>query len=90
MHPSDILAAVGRSKYRFLTKIAIETGISHARVKAALYRRQRGGEIAISQCLDIPLHVLWPERWAENGEQILNNGKRRRVIVATTNKKRAA
>ena len=78
MHQADILALVGKSKYRFFTNISKKYGVSPERMRAALRRPQKGAEIAISKAIDIPLHILWPDRWDANGERLVHRGQPRR------------
>lgn len=77
MHEADILAAVRKSKFRFLPAIGERYGVSSVALRAALRRPQRSAERAISEALRIPLHVLWPDRWSEAGERLVRRGLRR-------------
>ncbi len=79
MHEADILAAVRKSKYRFLPAIAARYGVTHVALRAALRRPQRGAERAISQALDIPLHILWPQRWDASGNRLVRQGLSRKA-----------
>jgi len=74
MHEADILAAVRKSKYRFLPAIAQQFGVSDVSLRAALRRPQLKAEKAISRAIGIPLHVLWPERWSPEGERLVFRG----------------
>ena len=78
MHSADILAFVRKSKYRFLPAIAKKFEVSEVSLRAAVRRPQRRAEIAISKAIDVPLHVLWPDRWSANGERLVHRGQPRR------------
>lgn len=77
MHPADILAAVRKSKLRFLPAIAQRYGISDVALRASLRRPQRRAEEAISKVTGIPLWVLWPDRWSRDGERLSSRTKKR-------------
>lgn len=74
MHEADILAAVRKSKYRFLPTIAQRFGVSDVALRAALRRPQLRAEKALSAALGIPLHILWPSRWAKSGQRLVRRG----------------
>jgi lambda repressor-like predicted transcriptional regulator len=75
MHQADILAAVRKSKFRFLPAIGERYGVSDVALRAALHRPQRAAEKAISEALRIPLHVLWPDRWDATGQRLVRRGR---------------
>lgn len=75
MHEADILAAVRKSEFRFLPAIARRYGVSDVALRAAFRRPQRAAEKAISKATKIPLHILWPDRWDENGERLVRRGR---------------
>lgn len=75
MHEADILAAVRKSKFRFLPAIGRQYGVTDVALRAALRRPQRGAERAISEALRIPLHVLWPDRWDKAGRRLVRRGR---------------
>lgn len=77
MHEADILAAVRKTRFRFLPRIAERYGVSDTQLRAALRRPQLAAERAISKATDIPLHVLWPDRWSEAGERLVRRGLKR-------------
>ena len=79
MHQADILAAVRKSKHRFLPAISEKYGVSSVSLRAALHRPQRRAEIAISKATGIALHVLWPDRWSPSGERLVRRGISRRA-----------
>jgi Ner family transcriptional regulator len=74
MHEADILAAVRKSHFRFLPAIAARYGVSDAALRASFRRPQRSAERALSKALGIPLHVMWPDRWDENGLRLVRPG----------------
>ncbi|MBA4224687.1 MAG: transcriptional regulator [Methylobacterium sp.] len=75
MHEADIIAAVRKSKFRFLPAIGQTYGVSDVALRAALRRPQRAAEKAIAQALRIPLHVLWPDRWNAAGQRLVRRGR---------------
>jgi Ner family transcriptional regulator len=77
MHEADILAAVRKTQFRFLPRIAERYGVSDTQLRAALRRPQLAAERAISKATGIPLHILWPDRWAPNGKRLVRRGLRR-------------
>lgn len=77
MHEADILAAVRKSKFRFLPAIAQRYGVSDAALRAAFRRPQRQAERVLSQALNIPLHELWPDRWDSQGNRLVQRGRAR-------------
>ncbi len=77
MHHADILAAVRKSKYRFLPNVSKQYGVSAASLRAALRRPQLRAERAISKATGIPLHVLWPDRWSPDGTRLVHRGQQR-------------
>eukprot|EP01037_Dinobryon_pediforme_P007634 gene7634-7698_t len=74
MHHADILAAVRKSKYRFLPNVSKQYGVSAASLRAAMRRPQLRAEKAISKATGIPLHVLWPDRWSPEGDRLVHRG----------------
>lgn len=77
MHEADILAAVRKSKFRFLPAIAEQYRVSDVSLRAAFRRPQLRAERVLSKALDIPLHVLWPSRWSSSGERLVRRGLKR-------------
>ncbi len=77
MHEADILAAVRKTRYRFLPKIAERYGVSDVALRAAFRRPQLSAERAISKATGIPLHILWPSRWSPDGKRLVRRGLKR-------------
>ena len=75
MHEADILAAVRKSRFRFLPAIAQEYGVTDVALRAAFKRPQLGAEKAFSKALRVPLHILWPDRWSACGERLVRRGR---------------
>jgi Ner family transcriptional regulator len=67
-HPADIRAAVVK-RGKTLTGLALENDLDESACRAALIRPLPKAEKAISRLLDVPLHVLWPDRWDEEGRR---------------------
>lgn len=68
-HPEDIKAEV-RKKGTTLSKLATDHGGAESLCRAALRRPSPQGEKIIAAFLNIPLQVLWPERYAPNGDRV--------------------
>jgi len=77
MHQADILAAVRKSRFRFLPAIGRAYGVSDVSLRAALRRPQLRAERALSKALKIDLHILWPDRWSREGDRLVRRGRRR-------------
>lgn len=77
MHEADILAAVRKSKFRFLPAIAEQYRVSDVSLRAAFRRPQLRAERVLSKALGIPLHILWPSRWSSSGERLVRRGLKR-------------
>jgi len=75
MHPADILAAVRKSRFRYLTNVAAAHKLSAATLRTALRRPQRRAELAISKATGLPLYVLWPQRWSVSGKRLVRRGR---------------
>ena len=56
------IAAEIKRRGSSLRRISREAGLSDSTCRGALYRPLPSGEKAISDFLDIPVHVLWPDR----------------------------
>lgn len=52
------------------TQLAEEYGVSDRTVRNALYSPSKKGETIISDFLNIPLYVLFPERWTQENKRI--------------------
>lgn len=68
----SIIAAVQRknSTLRHLSRI---NGLSMGACSAALFVAMPKANNAIAEFLDIPLHELWPNWYAKNGDRILSS-----------------
>lgn len=75
MHEADILAAVRKSRYRFLPAIGRKYGVSDVSLRAAFRRPQLRAERALAAALKIDLHILWPDRWSPSGERLVRRGR---------------
>lgn len=53
-----------------LTKLATEAGLKESACRTALVRAFPAADQVISNFLDVPLHVLWPTRYREDGSRI--------------------
>lgn len=68
-HPQDIKAAVWK-RGTTLSKLAKDNGLSESACRASLGRPQPEADRVISKFLGVSLHVLWPDRYDEEGGQI--------------------
>lgn len=68
-HPEDVKAEV-RKKVGSLAALARQHGVSSSVVRAALIRPQPTGNKIIAECLDVPLHKIWPDWYSEDGRRI--------------------
>ncbi|VVE68753.1 hypothetical protein PAN31117_03050 [Pandoraea anapnoica] len=68
-HKEDIKAAI-RKKGINMTKLAKMFGIPPSNVRNACVRPVASGEKAISAFIQVPLYVLWPDRWTPEGQRI--------------------
>jgi len=65
--PNEIRAAI-HDRGMTMSKLAQVNGLPVSSVSMALVRPYPEPEKVIAQFLGLPLHALWPERWAQNGE----------------------
>lgn len=65
----SIKAEIARRGKTF-TQLAQEYGISDRTLRNALYNPSKKGEIIISQFLEKPLHILFPDRWTADGKRL--------------------
>ncbi|SCA57189.1 conserved hypothetical protein [Candidatus Terasakiella magnetica] len=68
-HPEDVKAEV-RKKVGSMAALARQHGVSDSVVRAALIRPQPTGNAIIAECLDVPLHAIWPEWYGEDDKRI--------------------
>lgn len=68
----EIKAAIGR-RNETLTSVAAMYGLSGSAVRMTLDRNSpiTGADQAISDFLKVPLHVLWPDRYDNNGNRLV-------------------
>ena len=64
-----IVAAVHRQGFS-LVALAVENGLSRQACSAALNIPFPAADRAISECIGVPLHELWPTRYDEDGKRI--------------------
>ncbi len=77
----EIKAAIGR-KGMTLTGLARSEGISTSACRASLIKPSPAGDQAISRFIDVPLHVLWPDRYDANGNRLIPIKPRKKKSVA--------
>lgn len=68
-HPQDIKSAVWK-RGTTMSQLAKDHGLSESACRASLIRPQPEADRVISKFLDVALHVLWPDRYDEDGGQI--------------------
>jgi Ner family transcriptional regulator len=67
-HPEQIKCAI-RMRGTTLGKLATDNGMSESACRQALIRSSPAAEAVISSFLNVPLHQLWPDRYAPNGRR---------------------
>lgn len=68
-HPADIRAAVEK-KGKTLADLARDRGLPESACRYALRHKSLTAELVIAEFLDIPPHILWPDRWLPDGTRI--------------------
>lgn len=68
-HPADIKAEIEK-RGKTLAELSQQFGLNAGAVSQALKRPYKGGEIAISEFLKIPVHLLFPTRWDMKGNRV--------------------
>lgn len=66
MHREDIKAAV-RKRGTTLKELALSAGLSESACRKALDVPSPRAEALIAECIDKPLHKIWPDRYDERG-----------------------
>lgn len=84
-HPADVYALI-RKKGGNLTKIAHANGLERSTTRIALRRPVYAGEQAIADYLGIPAHVIWPDRYDEEGIP-LHPRARKKILNGRTGEK---
>lgn len=69
VHPEDIKAEI-RKKVGSLAQLARQNDVSDSVVRAALIRPQPTGNRVIADCIQVPIHSLWPEWYDADGKRI--------------------
>jgi Ner family transcriptional regulator len=64
-----IKAEIRRRGYS-LTSLAVENGFAPSTLRAAFLRPHSGANRVIAQCVQKPLHVLWPHWFDAHGDLI--------------------
>lgn len=72
----SIKAAIAR-KGKSLSELAREIDMPETTLRTALDKPCLSGEKAIANFLGIPLHILFPTRWDENGKRIYPRTQKR-------------
>lgn len=68
-HPERIKMAI-RVQGKTLTALATDNKLVESACRVSLVRPHSEGDKAISRFLNVPLHVLWPSRYDEDGNDI--------------------
>lgn len=69
MHREDIKAAVHK-RGTTLKALAVRGGLSESACRKALDVPSPRAEALISRCLDMPLHLIWPDRYDARGARL--------------------
>lgn len=68
-HPADIKAEIEK-RGMTLAQLSIEAGLTANAVSIALKQSLKSGELAVSEFLNIPVHLLFPTRWDMNQNRV--------------------
>jgi len=70
-HLEDIKAAL-RKKFGSLSDLSASWGLDRSAIASALRRPNNSKRVErlISDALQVPLHVLWPDRWLPDGNPL--------------------
>lgn len=68
-HPERIKMAI-RVRGTTLTKLATDNNLVESACRVSLVRPHAEADKVISRFLSVPLHVLWPTRYDEDGKDI--------------------
>lgn len=66
-----------------LRAISLEAGLGESTTRAALFKPSPAANRAISEYLDIPLHVLWPAWYRPDGSRRLDRASSRNPTPQT-------
>ncbi|WP_369294287.1 helix-turn-helix domain-containing protein [Klebsiella pneumoniae] len=68
-HPERIKMAI-RVRGKTLTKLATDNNLVESACRVSLVRPHSEADRVISRFLAVPLHILWPSRYDEDGNDI--------------------
>lgn len=74
----SIKAAIAR-KGKNLSDLARDFDMPEPTLRSALAKPCKSGELVISQFLDLPLYVLFPERWTMDNKRIYPRYSKKQV-----------
>lgn len=69
LHPELIRAHI-KMRGKTLSALARENKVDVSTVQKALYSPSQAGERIIAAFLCVPLHLLWPDRWTQEGKRV--------------------
>lgn len=72
MHPEDIKAAIRKTGIT-LTELSLTNGLSESAVRVALLFSCPSGERAVINHLGIAPHLIWPERYDQDGNRTIGH-----------------
>lgn len=92
-HPENIKAEL-RKQFGSLCHLSESWGLHRTAISNTLHRPMdsKQTEKRIAKALGVPLHVLWPDRWSEEGTPLPRSpvSKHSRGVVPVERQKRAA
>lgn len=81
-HRADIIAAIHKLDIT-LEGLGRQHGKARASMSAALMKPSRGCNLIIANTIGVPLHVLWPEWFDEQGRLVAGKANRRQGNPST-------
>jgi Ner family transcriptional regulator len=90
-HREDIKAEL-RKRNGSLTALSVKSGLHPSAIANALRRPGDSTRVErlIARELNVPLHELWPERWASSGERLPHKPNGSGIPIPTERQKRQA
>ncbi|PCI85745.1 MAG: hypothetical protein COB24_11810 [Hyphomicrobiales bacterium] len=80
------IAAEVKRRGSSLRRLSRENGLSNNACSAAMHIPIPRANKAIAKLLAVPVHVLWPDWYAKNGDRILSSAHSSRKIIALHSK----
>ncbi|PZQ46338.1 MAG: transcriptional regulator [Micavibrio aeruginosavorus] len=78
LHPEDIKAAI-RKRGKTLTQLSLDYQLAPGTVRGCLIRSIPAADKAVARFLNKPLHMIWPDRYDEQGNPLKPSRKKDRT-----------